>query len=119
MTVKPDGSGRRRILSECVCFKPDFSPRGDKIVFGWHLDAPGLHVIDASGRNRRQIIRRGREAVWSPSGRYIAYARGSELYIARSDGSRAHRIAYDVKRRLGDDIAGGYGFPAWQPLPAR
>jgi eukaryotic-like serine/threonine-protein kinase len=30
---------------------------------------------------------------WSPDGMRIAYARGSELYVARSDGSGSHKLA--------------------------
>jgi Tol biopolymer transport system component len=117
MTVRPDGGARRRVLKGCACFKPDFSPRGDRIVFGGYFDATGLETVGVDGKNRRRILSRGRQPAFSPAGTRIVYSRGPELYIARGDGSRAHRIAYDVKRELGGDIAGSYDYPAWQPLP--
>ena len=39
--------------------------------------------------------------------------------MAKSDGTDARRVPYDIKRRLGSDIAGDYSNPAWQPLPSR
>jgi Tol biopolymer transport system component len=44
------------------------------------------------GTPRRLGEIEGREATWSPDGMQLAFAKGSEIYLARSDGSEPHAL---------------------------
>jgi Tol biopolymer transport system component len=46
------------------------------------------------------------EATWSPDGRMIAYASGSDLFLAKSDGTESHKLV---------TVAGLAFAPAWSP----
>lgn len=48
----------------------------------------------------------GRAAVWSPDGQMIVYAKGHELFLAKSDGSEPHQLVSAPDRTFD---------PAWSP----
>ena len=65
----------------------------------WRLPIPG-------GSPRRLGALVGQDAAWSPDGRMLVYAGGSELFLAKSDGTESRKL---VSMR-------GRGFyPAWSP----
>lgn len=104
--VRPDGSGRRRLVEANVSTNDGiaayaWSPAGRSLVFE-RLDKPALVIVDAAtGRTRilRGTTRLGsRDPAWSRRG-WIAFTRqrgpfkGSDLYVARADGSGLQRVA--------------------------
>ena len=117
VTMTPEGAGVRVLVPRCRCYSPEFSPRGNQIAYAAGNRTSAVFVVTSRGENRRRLLASAGGPAWSPSGRYIAFERGAEIYVAKSDGTRARRIPYDIKRRLGTDIAGDYSNPSWQPLP--
>jgi Tol biopolymer transport system component len=117
VTMTPDGADTRVAVPACRCSSLDFSPRGNRIVYTVGFKSTALFTVTSRGEDRHRLVGSAVDPAWSPSGRYIAFTRGTEIFVAHSDGTAAHRVRYDVKRRLGNDIAGDYSNPAWQPLP--
>jgi eukaryotic-like serine/threonine-protein kinase len=58
------------------------------------------------GSPRRLGEAAGRDAAWSPDGQMIAYTDGSDVYVAKSDGSEPHKIFTAPNQA---------SFPAWSP----
>jgi Tol biopolymer transport system component len=124
--IRPDGTGRRRLTRNAYDDRsPDWSPDGRRLVFvsGRNPQAfnPELWVANADGSEERRIqpasgnesghtIWSDEQPVWSPDGRWIAYASniGDDVYIVRPDGSRKTNLTSDHRSR---DTK-----PTWQPL---
>jgi len=73
--------------------KPEFSPDGKKIAF---LKSTGfLYVVDADGKNQRQLSKEN-DCIWldwSPDSRWIAYSRTAlgwreDVFVVRANGSK-------------------------------
>ena len=92
-------------------FVPDWSPRGDSIVF---KGSKGLEVIAVDGRARRPLTTppagfSDGSPAWSPNGRWVAFSRTpvchsyclSTLYIVPASGGEPRRLALNA------------GAPAW------
>jgi Tol biopolymer transport system component len=120
-TVRPDGSRLRRLVRDrynaSAPASPDWSPYGSKLAFSFADSVDyEIHVGDAmSGAHRRLTTRGGSDPAWSPDGRFIAFIRGGDLYVMRSDGSRERRILDETQTDSGVDIY--LSAPSWQPLP--
>jgi TolB protein len=103
--VRPSGKGAHRLVQGG---QPSWAPGGRWIAF----DAPdGIWLVHADGSGRRRIVAGSVGGLkWSPDGRRIAYmswrANTSEIYVARSDGSRRRRLT----RNGVDDFD-----PSWSP----
>jgi Tol biopolymer transport system component len=98
--MNPDGSGQRRLAPAHPSMR--WSPDGQKLVFD------NLYVMYADGSGRRKLTPdNGREPVWSPDGRRIAYlSNGNGVRVVNADGSGLRRLTRD----------GGNGSaPAWSP----
>ncbi len=114
-TIKPDGSGRRR-LTRKGGLAPSWSPHGSKIAF---VRKGYLYVMNANGKGLRRV--RGRRPIsaddvaWSPNGRLLAYhAFESGIFVVRTDGTRERSFAEGaVSANSGYD---SYA-PDWRPLP--
>ena len=99
-TVRPDGSGLRRLSPKCTIAgvhaskcadegAPAWSPDGRQLAINYaigsdhnnQIEFSELVVIDADGRDRRVVTRYTHhqgdlgEAVWSPDGRRLLYER--------------------------------------------
>jgi eukaryotic-like serine/threonine-protein kinase len=79
------------------------SPDGGRLlVREWlnPLETEGaLWVVPTSGSAPKRLGDvMAHDAVWSPDGRTLVYARGEELYLSRSDGAQARRIATTAGR---------------------
>lgn len=73
----------------------------------------GVEAVDPDGTNRRVLVPDATEPAWSPDGSRLLYYRhaksGYDIWVARADGSKAHRI---VRRSFLFDAA-------WSPDGAR
>ena len=98
--VNADGSGAKRLtwtrtaLSRVFHENQSWSPDGRRIVFDRNDDgADGIYVVNANGRRKRSVIRRGR-AGWgwprnselSPNGRKIALTDGRGVFVVNAGG---------------------------------
>ena len=97
---------------------PAYSPDGARLAYP--LRGPGrLMVMDADGKNSRQLIDVGNQVIvfpsWSPDGRDILFAMGgfferpvkpSQLALVHADGSNMRTLT------KGESSS---GFPSWSP----
>lgn len=106
--IRPDGTGRRRLVAEDVDLTVDplpyaWAPDGRRIVYTRASGRSGLVVVAVrDGRKRTLGGTRGvlsTDPSWSPDGRWIAFSRqrgpfqGADLYAVAPDGTRLHRLA--------------------------
>jgi WD40-like Beta Propeller Repeat len=109
-----DGSGRRALTppGSYDCMWMAWSPRGTQIVVTRNSGCEGVidvSVVNADGSRRRTIARSGWDAVWTPDGRRILYARDS-FYVVGADGEGGG--AFRGPGRLpGTDTRAGRGRP--------
>ena len=61
-------------------------------ALGTSLDGPLWSVPVLGGSPRRLGNLQGHSGAWSPDGRKIAFCKGNDIYVAKSDGSEAHKI---------------------------
>jgi TolB protein len=125
--VRVDGTGLQRLTSGNNDTQPNWSPRGDKIVFqrqtGTRLDEEkpwDVYTIDVNGGNLFNVTKtRNRsetDVSWSPSGRFLVYSTDGAGVIARlaaisENGTRRRRV---TRQRGWYD-----GAPAWSPSGSR
>ena len=74
------------------------SPDGGRLLLReWRtaLETEGaLWVVPTSGSAAKRLGDvMAHDATWSPDGQSLVYARGEELYLSRSDGAQARRLA--------------------------
>lgn len=94
--MKPDGS-RRQILvpAEFGAQSPAWRPDGRAVAFvSSRRGNPGIFLVDVDSERVRGLVARGRTGrghpAFSADGRFIAYTRsfrGSDILVARADGS--------------------------------
>jgi TolB protein len=87
---------------------PDWSPKGDKILFAAQRIAEGnfeIYMIDPDGNNLSRLTfgeKAGRKfnnegPTWAPTGRHFAYASNEDgayaIYVMTSDGSTKKRLS--------------------------
>ena len=118
MVTDPAGGNTRTLTAQGA--SPDWSPRGDRLVFvrsrGSHS---GLFVIDADGTglDRLHVVKGYPlldSPVWSPDGRSIAFLRGDQLQTVTASG-KARRVL----RRIDYEYEGALSRVEhldWQPL---
>ncbi|MDQ4125902.1 MAG: hypothetical protein M3134_09915 [Actinomycetota bacterium] len=120
VTVAPDGSGRRALVSGDKLLEfPQFSPDGKEVLYRKYLEkgteARELFVVDSIGRVRR-LTRTGEVVAgfqWSPDGRKVVYETHSEtgwneLRVVNANGSRDRLIV----RHFGLYL---WFSPSWSP----
>lgn len=95
-TVRPDGSGRRR-LGPGV--NPIFSPRGERLVFEWpgEFESAGVAISRPDGSRRRRLTRRADTFPgWAPRGNRLAFTRvdriGTSLHVIDLRGGRQRTL---------------------------
>jgi len=93
LAVSPDGAS--------LMVTPGFD---NHVVVGANEDGPLWSVAVLGGSPR--TLGEGRAAAWSPDGQMMVYAKGHDLFLAKSDGSEAHKLVSAADRTFS---------PAWSP----
>jgi serine/threonine protein kinase/Tol biopolymer transport system component len=75
----------------------DISPDGSQLLLPTFLnestpEAPLWTLSVLGGAPRRLGNLEGHSAAWSPDGKRIAYSKGNEIFLAKSDGSESRRL---------------------------
>jgi Tol biopolymer transport system component len=75
-------------------YSPDWSPNGQRIVFYQDTSAKGLRIftIRPDGTNRQLVVQDGKDPVFSPDGRKIAFTRDGSVYTVNADGTGERRV---------------------------
>ena len=109
--VAMDADGKdKRLLKNRGGIHPSWSPDGNRIAFisGNIGGDTQVHVMDADGRNPRQLTRNTEHKQmpsWSLDGRHIAYGSEDRIWVMNSDGKNQRRLT-NIK---GDE------HPTWSP----
>jgi Tol biopolymer transport system component len=117
--MKTDGTGLRQITRDgSIAIGPRFSPEGKTILF-WSDD--GLYTVATDGSRPPSPLGGldGREAVYSPDGRSIAFSMGQyapdlRIFVAWADGTGLRRLAHPAEGQLARP-GGGCSRPAFTP----
>ena len=117
--VRIDGSGLTRLTRGRNDRQPNWSPRGDRIVFqrGSRGDRWDLVTIDSAGGSLRYVTRTARtsetDVSWAPDGERLVFSSDgpgvaiASLFTIRADGTGRGRLT---------SARGWYdGAPAWSP----
>jgi TolB protein len=109
--MSPDGS-RKRCLNRHLAGRaewPKWSPDGTRIAFFWTTGRTALWVMDADGRNARDLTEawdHGMNFCWSPDGEELVYLWKGNLWIINvGSGGRRQLTSLDV----------GTQWPSWSP----
>jgi Tol biopolymer transport system component len=75
-------------------YSPDWSPSGHRIVFYQSTRTKGLRIltIRPDGTDRQLVVQDGRDPVWSPDGRKIAFTRDGHVYTVNPDGTSEREV---------------------------
>jgi len=107
-----DGSGAHKIIADGEATYPDWSSRGDRIVYASPLGGGKFKlflVIDTGGVTEGKDLGPGNRPAWSPDGRRIAYDNCDSqghcgIWLMNEDGGNPHALTTD-----------GGGQAAWSP----
>jgi eukaryotic-like serine/threonine-protein kinase len=84
------------------------SPDGAELLFadqGGNTPKAPLWTLPVLGGSPRRLgDTAGQDGAWSPDGKRLAYASGSDLFLARSDGTEPHKLV---------SVAGWASAPVW------
>ncbi len=131
-TIRPDGTGLRRLTRFGTNDHPKWSPDGRRIAFV-HETAAGatdVWVMSATGSAKKQVTHLGNvtEPTWSPNGKYLAFG-GDALETIRSTPPFGHptvRMGYYTNTTCcGDELPSEAHpipvdrFVAWSPDGSR
>jgi len=122
--IRDDGSAERRLTDTPRCeHDPSFAPGGRRVLYtsstggtclggGYgELASGSIVTIQTDGSTRRRL-RRGlsfARPVFSPDGKHVAYTRGDEIRVMRSNGTHS-RILYEDRY-----LDGGRAFLDYSP----
>jgi Tol biopolymer transport system component len=109
--VSVTGGDISRIQAPSPVMHPaNVSPDGSDLLV---INSPGtsgggpfwaLPILGGSPRRLADAV--GQDGAWSPDSKKLAYAKGSDLYLADADGSNSRKLA---------SLSGRTTWPAWSP----
>jgi Tol biopolymer transport system component len=116
-----DGSGRKYQLSDPIGdlpSNPNWSPDGNTITYSQYGAAthdPALYTLAVTTGLRHRLSATGRNPVFSPDGRRIAFTAAAEcrdrygIYVINADGTNRQRVTNDCRIRgtPGNDVLHG------------
>src|SRR4051812_483017 len=110
ITLNPDGTGVRTLLSGQRLSSPGWSPDGNRIAV---VDGHRVLVLDPIGGQPRTVLDEQGAAgpSWAPDGARLALLRGPDVLTIGIDGSDPHRIPIP--------FFGQISWLAWSPDGAR
>jgi Tol biopolymer transport system component len=103
--ISSDGSERREVSYDeraaCAPTKPAWSPDGSAIAFTCIGKETAIVVVDKNGNNAHALVK-GRDAVWSPDGKWLLFQYGPvkdnpnvSICIVGSDGKGVRGVFQD------------------------
>lgn len=113
-TVRPDGSGSKRITNVLSAWTPDWAPNGRSIVFGLEdRSSANIAVMSSTGKDIRKLTHGGFQGQpsFSPDGKWIVYEReagGNGVWLMRADGSGLRRLTRNPFAVGVDDGTGAF-----------
>lgn len=116
-TINPDGTGGRSLASGNAS-NPDWSPDGERIVFGGDTTESNRHeiwVMNADGSNKTRLTFTATggpwmsSPAWSPDGRYIAFNADNDIWRMTATGDSLSRLTF----------SGGDSNAEWSPDGSR
>jgi hypothetical protein len=113
--MNADGTGQTPLTSGYGGFSsPKWSPDGKKLLFVGPAPTGGgaqIMLMNADGSGRVALTTPGAnlDPSWSPDGTKIAFSRGGDIYIMRSDGSDLTRVTSGARYDTN---------PVWRSAPA-
>lgn len=114
-TTRPDGRPATRLSRGGLTDNPSWAPGGRLLAVDRARRQRGprnVVILNRRGRVVRTVTRRGgKNPVWSPDGKKIAFVRDGDLYVASARGGGLRRVVRDRW-----DIFGG---ASWQPVVRR
>ncbi len=113
-SIMVDGSGEKRLTDKGGNCEPVWSPDGKEIAFVNRNGKARIWVMDAEGKNQRQVTDGPREydynPSWSPDGKKIAYMSTDDPYDER----RGEIFVVDIQTRKKVQITHEMaGSPSW------
>jgi TolB protein len=120
-TIRPDGTGRRRLTYRGESDSPDWAPHGHRIVYRhWSKDGhSSIWIMGEHGHHKHPLVPRPRRAndsdpAWAPGGQRIVFVRFSGV-------GDQDLIVYSLRSHKTRQLHVGHGFsaipsaPAWSP----
>lgn len=102
-SIKPNGTGLRKLTSSGHASGPRWSPNGTRLAF---INRGNLWIMHANGGNKRRItdaapLYTDGRPTWSPNGRYLAFVKTAQHrsygYLTRYDTVTGRFVAFTDK----------------------
>jgi TolB protein len=110
-TVGLTGHVQHRFTSKALAFTSAWSPRGTQVAFAERQGAEESVVVARSDGGGRHSVYAGTGDLsigWSPDGRSVVTANGSQVRVVQADGTGARVVANAA-------AGGSLSDPAWRP----